>query len=69
MTSSDINEIGKKDLELSTHDRALLIRQLIESLEEEEVEEDAEELWVDEAKHRYIRYKQGKTSEKPANQV
>jgi len=67
--TSNINEIGKKALELSTRDRALLIRQLIESLEEGEEEENAEILWVDEAKSRINRYKQGKTSERPANQV
>ena len=67
--TSNINEIGKKALELSAHDRALLIRQLLESLEEGDEEESAEELWIDEAKRRYNRYKQGKTSERPANQV
>ena len=67
--TSKINKIGKKALELSARDRALLIRQLLESLEEGEEEENAEELWIDEAKRRYDRYKQGKTSEKPANQV
>jgi len=67
--TSNINEIGKKALELSAHDRALLIRQLLESLEEGEEEENSEELWIDEAKRRYNRYKQGKTSERPVNQV
>jgi len=67
--TSNINEIGKKALELSARDRALLIRQLLESLEEGDEEENAEELWIDEAKRRYSRYKQGKTSERPANQV
>jgi len=67
--TSNINEIEKKALELSPHDRALLIRQLLESLEEGDEEENAEELWLDEAKRRYDLYKQGKTSEKPANQV
>ena len=67
--TSNINEIGKKALELSARDRALLIRQLLESLEEGDEEENAEELWIDEAKRRYNRYKQGKTSERPANQV
>jgi putative addiction module component (TIGR02574 family) len=67
--TSNINEIGKKALELSARDRALLIRQLLESLEGGEEEENAEELWIDEVKRRYDRYKQGKTSEKPANQV
>ena len=67
--TSNINEIGKKALELSARDRALLIRQLLESLEEGDEEENAEELWIDEAKRRYNRYNQGKTSERPANQV
>ena len=67
--TSNINEIGKKALELSAHDRALLIRQLLESLEEGKEEENSEKLWIDEAKRRYNRYKQGKTSERPANQV
>ncbi len=67
--TSNINEIGKKALELSARDRALLIRQLLESLEEGEEEENSEELWIDEAKRRYNRYKQGKISERPVNQV
>ena len=67
--TSNISEIGKKALELSTRDRALLIRQLLESLEEGDEEENAEELWTDEVKRRYNKYKQGKTSERPANQV
>ena len=67
--TSNINEIGKKALELSAHDRALLIRQLLESLEDGDEEENAEGLWIDEAKRRYNRYKQGMTSERDANQV
>ena len=47
----------------------LLIRQLLESLEEENEDENAEEFWIDEAKRRYNDYKQGKISEKPAKQV
>jgi len=67
--TSNINEIGKQALELSARDRALLIRQLLESLEDGDEEENAEELWIDEAKRRYNLYKQGKSSERPANQV
>ena len=67
--TSNINELGKKALELSNHDRALLIRKLLESLEEGEDIENAEELWIDEAKRRYNDYKQGKISEKPSKQV
>lgn len=47
----------EKTLELSTHDRALLIRQLLESLEKGEKEEGAEELWAGESKLRYDLYK------------
>ena len=67
--TSNINEIGKKALELSTQERALLIRQLLESLDDGDYEENAEVLWIDEAKCRYNQYKQGKTSEKPADHV
>jgi len=67
--TSNISEIGKKALKLSVNERALLIRQLLESLDEGDEEENAEELWIDEAKRRYNLFKQGKTSEKPANQV
>jgi len=67
--TSNINEISKKALELSARDRALLIRQLLESLDDGDEEENAEELWIDEVKYRYDRYKLGKTSEKPAKQV
>ena len=67
--TSNINEIGKKALELSARDRALLIRQLLESLDDGDEEENAEELWNNEVKRRYDQYKQGKTSERSANQV
>ena len=67
--TSNINEIGKKALELSARDRALLIRQLLESLDDGDEEENAEELWNNEVKRRYDQYKQGNTSESSANQV
>lgn len=67
--TSNINEIGKKALELSNHDRALLIRQLLESLDDGDEEEEDEELWISEAKKRYKLYKQGKTSSKPSSVV
>ena len=68
--TSNIDEIGKKALKLSARDRALLIRKLIHSLEDEiEGDDNVEELWIKEAKYRYDQFKQGKTSEKSANQV
>lgn len=67
--TSNINEIGRKALELSPNDRALLIRQLLESLDEGNDEENADELWINESKRRYENYKKGKTSEKSADVV
>ena len=67
--TSNINEIGKKALELSNRDRALLIRQLLESLEEGEEDDKAEELWIEEANRRYDLYKQDNTTEKSASQI
>ena len=67
--TSNINELGKKALELSTHDRALLIRKLLESLEDGDDVENGEEIWTNEVKRRYSKYKKGKTSERPAKQV
>ncbi|MHA1150260.1 MAG: addiction module protein [Promethearchaeota archaeon] len=67
--TSKFNELGKKALELSTHDRALLIRKLLESLEDGEEVENAEEIWTNEVKRRYNEYKQEKTSGNPAKQV
>jgi len=67
--TSNINEIGKKALELSNHERALLVRQLLESLDDGDEDENAEELWINEVKSRYNLYKKGKTSVIPANKV
>ena len=67
--TSNINEIGKKVLELSTQDPALLIRKLIQSLEDGDVVEKGEEIWTDEVKRRYNEYKKGNPSERPAKQV
>ena len=67
--TSNIEEIEKRALELSPDDRALLIRQLILSLEQETEEENFEELWIKEAKDRYTQFREGKTTEKPADQV
>ncbi|MBD3228698.1 MAG: hypothetical protein GF329_10985 [Candidatus Lokiarchaeota archaeon] len=67
--TSNIEEIEKRALELSTHERALLIRQLLNSLEDEIEEENTEEMWIKAAEKRYNKYKRGKTGEKLANDV
>ena len=67
--TSDIREIEKKALELSNEDRALLIRQLLQSLDKDSEEENTDELWIKEAESRYSQFKQKKTSDKPADDV
>ncbi|TFG19673.1 MAG: hypothetical protein EU530_05615 [Promethearchaeota archaeon] len=67
--TSNIDEIEKKALKLSVQERAMLIRQLIESLDEGDEDLNAEKMWFDEAKKRYCQYKDGKTLEKEASEV
>lgn len=67
--TSNIKEIEKRALELTTQERALLIQQLLNSLEDENEEQNTEELWVKEAEDRYNKYKQGKTTDKSASEV
>ncbi|MFW9989792.1 MAG: addiction module protein [Candidatus Odinarchaeota archaeon] len=67
--TSDIKEIEKKALELSNRERALLIRQLLRSLDEDSEEENADELWIKEAEYRYSQFKQKKVSDKSADDV
>ena len=67
--TSDMREIEKKALELSNEERALLIRQLLQSLDEDTEEENADELWIKEAESRYSQFKQKKASDKPADEV
>lgn len=63
--SRSINEIENEALNLPLKDRAILAEHLIESLDEGE-DVDAEELWLQEAEKRYQKYRDGKTSSKPA---
>jgi len=67
--TSDMREIEKKALELSNEERALLIRQLLQSLDKDSEEENTDELWIKEAEYRYSQFKQKKTSDKPADDV
>jgi len=63
-----IKKIEKEALNLSIHQRALLVENLIKSLDTEE-DADAEELWVKEAERRYKEYKKGNAKTKPADLV
>jgi putative addiction module component (TIGR02574 family) len=67
--TTDIKELEKKALELSPRERALLIRHLLQSLDEGTEEENTDNLWIKEAQNRYAQYTQGKTSDKPADDV
>jgi putative addiction module component (TIGR02574 family) len=67
--TTDIKELEKKALELSPRERALLIRHLLQSLDEGTEEENADNLRIKEAQNRYAQYTQGKTSDKPADDV
>lgn len=65
---SNVQEIKKKALKLSSHERAMLAEHLILSLEGKE-DADAEKLWIKESERRYREYKEGKTKAKPAKRV
>lgn len=69
--ASEMDELEKKVLKLSSHERAIIAYQLIRSLDEEEDidDEDLEKLWIKEINARYDNYKKGKTAIKPAEQV
>jgi hypothetical protein len=67
--TSNIDEIEKKALKLDPQDRALLIRQLLSSLDDGVEEEKFDEMWIKETKYRYNQLNTGKTSEKSADKV
>jgi len=64
----DILEIQKELDELTPKEKAALARSLIDSLDESS-EEDVEQLWLDEAKHRFEAYRRGEISSRPAAEV
>lgn len=57
MSIITLNDVKNEAMLLSIKDRALLIRDLLESLEREE--ENIEEAWIVEAEKRYAGYQQG----------
>ncbi len=63
-----VKEIEKEALRLSSRERALLAEHLISSLDEQ-VDPEAERLWVEEAERRYREYKEGKVKAKSAKAV
>ena len=61
-------ELESKALKLSRRDRARLAQRLISSLDQE-VDADAEKLWIEEAERRLGELKSGKAAGIPAEKV
>jgi len=66
--SSKASKIEEEALRLPSHEKAILVERLIQSLDEKE-DPEAEELWIKEAERRYQEYKKGKTKARPAKAV
>ena len=66
--ASETQKIEKQAQELSSKDRARLALRLIESLDQG-VDEDADELWLDEAERRLADYDAGRTEARPADEI
>jgi len=62
-------EVLEKALTLSTQERGLLIDRLVESLDDEPVEEGVEEAWADEIKRRVDDVRLGRVKTIPGEQV
>lgn len=67
MSIITLNDVKNEAMLLSIKDRAMLIRDLLESLEREE--ENIEEAWIVEAEKRYTGYQQGTAKTRSAAEV
>jgi putative addiction module component (TIGR02574 family) len=63
-----LDEIESEAMQLSRHERAVLVERLLATLDVGE-DVDAEELWLQEAERRYQEYRTGRIASKPASQV
>ncbi len=66
--NSELHDIEKAAEGLSPEQRARLVRRLISGLDLGE-DQDAEQVWLDEAERRLSDYRSGKTTTRPANEV
>ena len=66
--AQDTSELRKELDKLTPKQRAELARTLIDSLDED-LDEDVEQLWLDEAARRYEAYRRGEMSSRPAVEV
>ena len=66
--ASKLKECEAQALKLRPKDRAILARQLIDSLDSLNAAEN-EQLWLEEAEKRYQEYKKGNIDSRPAEKV
>ena len=66
--SADLSKLEREAEQLSTKDRARLIRRLISSLERKD-DGDIEQAWLDEAEKRLTAYRNGQTTARPGEEV
>jgi putative addiction module component (TIGR02574 family) len=67
--SREVSEVLAKAMQLSSHERGLLIDQLVESLDDEPADPDAEEAWAQEIKRRVDDVRSGKVKLIPGEEV
>ena len=66
--AKSLSEIESEARQLSTKERARLVRRLLVTLESED-EGDVEQAWLDEAERRLAAYRRGETTARPAEDV
>ena len=64
----DTSELREELDKLSPRQKAELARTLIDSLDED-LDEDVEQIWIDEAARRFEAYRRGEMSSRPAAEV
>jgi len=64
----DISRLEAEARQLAPRDRARLVRRLIATLDSGE-DQDAEQLWLDEAERRLAAYRRGETTAIPGDEV
>ena len=66
--AKSLSEIESEARQLSTRERARLVRRLLATLENAD-EGDVEQEWLDEAERRLAAYRRGETNARPAEEV
>lgn len=66
--AKSLSEIESEARQLSTKERARLVRRLLATLENAD-EGDVEQAWLDEAERRLAAYRSGETTARPTEEV